>query len=130
MVFPGVQILKFPGEATPETPNILEVFKVHQSRNILLRAKETSSFPKSLLVLKMLKIGQRLLNCLNSTFMTWSTNSTTVNFVVDEEVLAAGGFREVFKATSDAREFADSTWVIKKYLPEAVTIIGKTNETV
>ena len=61
--------------------------------------------------------------------MTWS-NGTTVNFVVDEKVLGAGGFREVFKATSDAHEFADSIWVVKKYLPEAITIIGKTNQTV
>ena len=106
--------------------------------NPKLRAKETSSFPKSLSVLEMLKLGTVVKNR-STPFelfefdvhnMTWSTNSTTVNFVVDEEVLAAGGFREVFKATSDAREFADSTWVIKKYLPEAVTIIGKTNQTV
>ena len=61
--------------------------------------------------------------------MTWS-NGTTVNFVVDEKVLGAGGFREVFKATSDAHEFADSIWAVKKYLPEAITIIGKTNQTV
>jgi hypothetical protein len=62
--------------------------------------------------------------------MTWSTNTTTVNFVVDEEVLGVGGFCEVFKATSDTHEFADSIWVVKKYLPEAITVIGKTNQTV
>jgi hypothetical protein len=37
---------------------------------------------------------------------------------VDEEVLGVGGFHKVFKATSNTHEFADSTWVVKKYLSE------------
>ena len=106
--------------------------------NPKLRAKETSSFPKSLSVLEMIKLVtvEKDTSTAFELFefdvhdMTWSTNCRTLFFIVDEQVLAANGFREVFKATSDAREFADSTWVIKKYLPEAVTIIGKTNQTV
>ena len=105
--------------------------------NPKFRAKETSTFPKSLSVLEMLKFGTVIkytstpleLFEFDVHSMTWS-NGTTVNFIVDEKVLGAGGFREVFKATSDAHEFADSIWVVKKYLPEAITIIGKTNQTV
>ena len=106
--------------------------------NPKLRAKETSTFPKSLSVLEMLKLGTVIKD--KSTplelfefdvhFMTWSTSGRTVNFVVDKKVLGAGGFREVFKATSDAHGFADSAWVVKRYLPEAITIIGKTNQSV
>ena len=106
--------------------------------NPKLRGKETSTYPKSLSVLEMLKLGTVIKD--KSTplelfefdvhSMAWSANGRTVNFVVDEKVLGAGGFREVFKATSDGNEFADSTWVVKRYLPEAITIIGKTNQTV
>ena len=62
--------------------------------------------------------------------MTWS-NGTSVNFVVDEKVLGAGGFREVFKATSDTHEFADSIWVVKEVFARSHhNNIGKTNQTV
>jgi hypothetical protein len=45
---------------------------------------------------------------------------------VEEDVLGVGAFREVFKATvakSSNAEFSDETWVIKKYLPGALTVI-------
>lgn len=62
--------------------------------------------------------------------MTWSTNPMTVEFVVEEEVLGMGGFREVFKATSSTKGFTESTWVVKKYLPEAISVIEKTKQSI
>ena len=63
--------------------------------------------------------------------MTWTTKPITVEFVVEEDVL--GGFWEVFKTTvakSSNADFSDTTWVIKKYLPEALTVIDITKQTV
>jgi hypothetical protein len=58
--------------------------------------------------------------------MTWTTKPITVEFVVEEDVLGVGGFRQVFKTTvakSSNAEFSDTTRVIKKYLPGALTVI-------
>jgi hypothetical protein len=102
-------------------------------------AKETSSYPKSLSVLEMLKLGTVIkgtstsfdLYEFNVQTMTWTTKPITVEFVVEEDVLGVGGFREVFKATvAKSSNDTDTTWVIKKYLPGALTVIDITKQTV
>ncbi len=71
-------------------------------------AKETSSYRKSLSVLEMLKLGT-VIKSMSTSFdlyefniqkMTWTTKPITVEFVVEEDALGVGGFREVFNVTS------------------------------
>ena len=62
--------------------------------------------------------------------MTWTAKPRSVEFVIEKEVLGSGGFREVFKATSSTQGFTDITWVVKNYLPEALSIIEKTKQSV
>lgn len=100
---------------------------------------ESKIYPKSLSVVEMLKLGKIIQS--ESSYimdvygfdvhtMTWSGKARSVEFVLEKDVLGTGGFREVFKATSKTPGFADIVWVVKKYLPEALTIIQATNQSV
>jgi hypothetical protein len=55
--------------------------------------------------------------------MSWSALPTKAEFVIAEDHFAQGGFRKANKATSQTQGFSDTTWVIKKYLPESVADI-------
>ncbi|CAB3977533.1 Hypothetical predicted protein [Paramuricea clavata] len=77
-------------------------------------------------------VQPRYINRKNET-MTWTTKPIKEEFVVEEDVFGVGGFREIFKATvanSSTAEFSDTTRVIKKYLPGALTVIDITKQTV
>lgn len=85
-------------------------------------------YPKSLSVLDMLKLGKVVdkesttvinLYSFNIELLAWNKIPTVVEFVVDENVLGSGGFREAFKATTKHPLYANTRWVIKKYLSGA-----------
>ncbi|CAB4026843.1 transient receptor potential cation channel subfamily M member 6-like [Paramuricea clavata] len=59
--------------------------------------------------------------------MTWSKVAQTVEFLVEANPLGQGGFRSAYKATTHNAEFKKCSWVIKKYLPDAVETIQATN---
>ena len=86
----------------------------------------SKAYPKSLLVIDMLKLGKVTddkigtqpieLFTFNISEMAWSSNSTTVEFSIEKEPFGVGGFREAFKARTKARGFVNCLWVVKKYL--------------
>ena len=49
---------------------------------------------------------------------------------VEVEAFSSGGFRKAYKATSITPGFSDTTWVIKRYLPEALNTIQTVGQTV
>jgi hypothetical protein len=96
-------------------------------------------YPKSLSVLDMLKMGKVVdkksttvitLHSFNIELMAWNKIPTTVEFVVDEQELGSGGFRTAFKATTQHPMYANTTWVVKRYLPEAKVLIQETNQNI
>ena len=52
--------------------------------------------------------------------IAWSLLPQKVMFVIEEDVLGSGGFRQAFKARSSSTTFNTSICVEKKYLPETV----------
>ena len=102
-------------------------------------AQSAISYPKSLSVVEMMKLGkvisQKSTTPINvSSFdlvkMAWSGKETVVYFSIEKESVGTGAFREAFKAKSVTQGFASSTWVVKKYLPTALDVIEATNQTV
>ena len=61
---------------------------------------------------------------------TWSVIPQKIELNVEVEVFSSGGFRKAYKATSITPGFSDTTWVIKRYLPEAVNTIQTVGQTV
>ena len=61
--------------------------------------------------------------------MLWSNFPIKAEFMIEHSPLGSGGFREAFKATSTTDGFKERTWVIKKYLEQALNFIEQTNET-
>ena len=61
--------------------------------------------------------------------MLWSNFPIKAEFMIEDSPLGSGGFREAFKATSTTDGFKERTWVIKKYLEQALDFIEQTNET-
>ena len=107
--------------------------------HVKTKASPTKSqcFPKSLSVLKMLKMGKVLdkksttvitLHSFNIELMAWNVVPTTVEFVVEEEPLGVGAFREAHKATTKHPQFVYSTWVVKYYIPKAQKEIEEANQ--
>lgn len=99
--------------------------------------KSAASFPKSLSVTEMIDLG-KLVNRKSGTLihifsfdldkMSWSPVPTDVVMHIEPELLAAGGFRKAFKATVGSltsKEFSGNSWVMKKYLPAALTSLTK-----
>ena len=70
------------------------------------------------------------LHSFNIELMAWNKIPTTVEFVVDEQELGSGGFRTAFKATTQHPMYANTTWVVKRYLPEAKVLIQETNQNI
>ena len=96
-------------------------------------------YPKSLSVLDMLKMGKVVdkksttvitLHSFNIELMAWNKIPTTVEFVVDEQELGSGGFHTAFKATTQHPMYANTTWVVKRYLPKAKVLIQETNQNI
>ena len=96
----------------------------------------SKTFPKSLSVLEMMRLG-KVINGSTVTIdlftfaiadMTWSSPSV-VEFSLAKEPFGEGGFRKAFKATSKTAGFCNQQWVVKRYLESAVDIIQRTKET-
>ena len=63
--------------------------------------------------------------------LVWGSVPDKVEFVMDEDPLGTGGFRQAFKATSQTKGFDHTSWVVKKYLAKTVSdieILGQTEE--
>ena len=61
--------------------------------------------------------------------MVWSKLQTAVDFTIKPEPFGIGGFRQAFHATSDHKDFKNTKWVVKRYLPKAIKDITETNQT-
>ena len=62
--------------------------------------------------------------------MEWTQLPTPVAFHVDDEPFGSGGFRKAYKARSTTPGFSSQTWVVKKFLPEAITGIEALGQTI
>ena len=96
-------------------------------------------YSKSLSVVSMMKLGKVIKESKNSvvkvsTFdmrsMSWSALLRPVEFNIEDNHFAQGGFRKAFKARSETHGFEGQTWVVKYYLPDSVKDIKATNQTV
>jgi hypothetical protein len=98
------------------------------------KKKVATVVPKSLSVTKMLMLGKvvdkpsTLINLYRFDIdkMLWSMIPKPVEFDISKDVLGEGGFRNAYKAQSTTPEFSSSTWVVKKYKPEALLTINQT----
>jgi hypothetical protein len=85
-----------------------------------------TSYPKSLSVSQMIKLGKTLkpdaagkvldIYSFNLETMTWDCIPQKVEFIIEDDVLGSGGFRTAYKATSSYSGYNHTTWVVKKYL--------------
>ena len=55
--------------------------------------------------------------------MLWSNFPIKAEFMIEDLPFDTGGFRKTFKATSITDGFKKRTWVVKKYLEEALDFI-------
>ncbi len=62
--------------------------------------------------------------------MAWSVLSIAAEFVIEDDILGEGAFRKAYKATSTTKGFADTDWVIKRYIECAIKVIEDTQQTV
>jgi hypothetical protein len=60
--------------------------------------------------------------------MVWSP-PVSVHFTIEKEKFAEGGFRAAYKATSKSPNFEGKTYIVKRFLPKTVELIGAVNET-
>ena len=94
-------------------------------------------YPKSLSISEMLKLGEKIeattttveLFTFGLQSMSCSKQSKRVEFFMSKKLFASGGFREAYKATSLHQQFANKTWVIKKYLPSTLNTIEDMEQT-
>ena len=101
------------------------------------KSEMSRTFPKSLSVLDMLKLGKVVnvervseaieLYHFDINLMEWSHMPVKALFRTEKEPTGTG--LKAFNATTSERELSDTLWVIKKYLPEAGQIIKATNQT-
>ena len=61
--------------------------------------------------------------------MVWSKLQTAVDFTIEPEPFGIGGIRQAFHATSDHKDFKNTKWAVKRYLPKAIKDITETNQT-
>ena len=61
--------------------------------------------------------------------MSWSSTPQIVDFTIDQEPFGTGGFRKAFKAISLDRNYWNTTWVGKRYLPKSLEEIKATGQT-
>lgn len=62
--------------------------------------------------------------------LSWSKVPATVEFNEEKQPFGSGGFRNAYKATTKHPEFNCPTWVIKRYLPEALKSIDEVGQTI
>lgn len=102
-------------------------------------AKESQFIPRSMSLVEMLKLGKEIKEAPTTEVqlfkfdldqICWSKHPSVVEFVIEKDPFGTGGFRNAFKATSQAKEFQSTTWVVKKYLPQAIEDIGVTGQTI
>ena len=96
--------------------------------------------PLSLSVADMIKLGKigtcqgpttvLHLHTFDMDLLSWSKLPITVEFNEEKEPFAHGGFRNAYKATTKHPQFKGTTWVIKRYLPDAVKGINDIGQTV
>ena len=123
--------------------------RVAHTRPYALRTGETGSgassspskfAPLSLSVADIIKLG-KIRTCQGPTtvvhlhtfdidLLSWSKLPITVEFNEEKEPFAHGGFRNAYKATTKHPQFKGTTWVIKRYLPDAVKGINDIGQTV
>ena len=93
-----------------------------------------TSFPKSISVSSMLRVGAVVTDCdpanivemseFNIHKMAWSAPQE-MSFQIDENPFAQGGFREVYRAKSSYNQY-----VVKKFLPSTLETVNKINSAV
>ena len=96
--------------------------------------------PLSLSVADMIKLGKIgttqgpttvvHLHTFDMDLLSWSKLPLTVEFNEEKEPFAHGGFRNAYKATTKHPQFKGTTWVIKRYLPDALKGINDIGQTV
>jgi hypothetical protein len=103
------------------------------------KKKPIKAYPKSLSVIDMLNLGRVIsksstvmvtLHSFDLSAMEWTQLPTPVAFQVDKEPFGSGGFRNAFKAQSTTSGFSSQTWVLKKFLPEAIQGIEAMGQTI
>lgn len=110
----------------------------YRSEPTRLAPSPSKFVPKSLSVVEMLKLGKTInqtttkidIYSFDLNLMTWSSNPSAVDFVIEKEPFGVGGFRKAFRATSSTKEFCRSKWVVKRYLTKAIEDISLTSQTV
>ena len=96
--------------------------------------------PLSLSVADMIKLGKIgttqgpisvvHLHTFDMDLLSWSKLPITVEFNEEKEPFAHGGFPKEIKAITKHPQFKGTTWVIKRYLPDAVKGINDIGQTV
>ena len=114
--------------------------KCHSLSGIpVTKKKPIKAYPKSLSVIDMLNLGKVIsksstimvtLHSFDLSEMEWTQLPTPVAFRVDEEPFGSGGFRNAYKAKSTTSGFSSQTWVVKKFLPEAILGIEAMGQTI
>ena len=102
-------------------------------------ASKSKFIPCSMSAVEMLKLGREIKSTPATEILvyhfdfknlTWGSIPVNVEFVIDEDPLGTGGFRQAFKATSQTKGFDHTTWVVKKYLAQTVLDIEVLGQTV
>lgn len=94
-------------------------------------------YPKSLSVSTILNLGKTindtstLIEILSFDLeeMPWPKCGERIEFCIEKEPFASGGFRQAFKAFSKSGTFKGKEWVVKKYLPATLSVIEQMSET-
>lgn len=139
----GIEVTRVDGPAVKSPPAKRRFSGVENgTQNRSQPTKSTPSpskfVPRSLSVVEMLKLGKAITQSTTSVSIysfdlqqiSWSRIPSTIDFSIQKEPFGTGGFREAYKATSNAKGFESTTWVIKKYLPKTVSDIQATGQTV
>ncbi|KAJ7356125.1 hypothetical protein OS493_026505 [Desmophyllum pertusum] len=139
----GIEVTRVDGPAVKSPPAKRRFSGVEngtQNRSQPTKSAPSPSkfVPRSLSVVEMLKLGKAITQSTTSVSiysfdlqqMSWSRIPSTIDFSIQKEPFGTGGFREAYKATSNAKGFESTTWVIKKYLPKTVSDIQATGQTV
>lgn len=91
--------------------------------------KVSEFVPRSMSLVEVLKLGkeiketstiQIILYRFDLEQLAWGRTPYTVEFIMAKDAIGTGEFRKAFKTTGQAKEFKGTTWVVKKYFPEAI----------
>ena len=106
------------------------------SQSLTMAAAPTRSFPKSICVADLLKAGKRVkpsipavtrlhLETFDLNGQSW-VSKAAVDFVIEENNCASGGFRNAHMAYSKTNELGTKDWVVKQYKNDAAITIKET----